>query len=222
MTAKETVLGILGKDRQLKTADPGQFSKMSKSGMTFSISAFDTAKEEGRGSYRVSFIDMKAMLGLMKMETVIITSDDRDVPLFSFDVINAMGKNTVLAEGYDTLVGNAPEELLEKGRKIKSLYGSLPDYPREARWYDAILLPFSLAKTGKEVRDKIAGILTDYTGLFSEWLTAAPEVSPEEKKAATGDYVTRLLSEGGASTDQFKKLFGEEKTDGLFRFLFNV
>ena len=218
MTARETVLGILGKDRELKAADPGHFSKMSKSGMTFSISAFDTAKEECRGSYRVSFIDMKAMLGLMKMETVIITSDDRDVPLFSFDVINAMGKNTVLAEGYDTLVGNAPEGLLEKGRKIKSVYGSLPDYP----WYDAILFPFSLAKTGKEVRDKVTGILTDYTGLFREWLAAAPEVSPEEKKSATGDYVSRLLSEGGASTDQFKKLFGEEKTDGLFRFLFNV
>ena len=222
MTARETVLGILGKDRELKAVDPGQFSRMSKSGMTFVISAFDTAKEEGKGSYRVSFIDMKAMLGLMKMETVIITSDDRDVPLFSFDVISAMEKNTVLAEGYDTMVGDAPEEFLEKGRKIKAVYDTLPDYAREARWYDAILYPFSLAKTGKEVKDRITGIVSDYTGLFKEWLTAAPEVTPEEKKAATGDYVTRLLSEGGASTDQFKKLFGEEKTDGLFRFLFNV
>ena len=221
MTAKETVLGILGKDRKLTPVDPGQFSKMSKSGMTFNISAYDTADKNG-GSYRVSFIDMKAMLGLMKMETVIITSDDRDVPLFSFDVIKAMGKNTVLAEGYDTLVGDAPAELLEEGRKIKASYESLPDYAREARWYDAILLYFSLAKTGKEVKDKVEGIVSDYTGLFRQWLAAAPEVSPEEKKAATGEYVSRLLSEGGASTDQFKKLFGEEKTDGLFRFLFNV
>ena len=222
MSIKNQLADMFSEKYQLKAADAGEYSKMSKNGMNFLISAFDARRREGEGSFRVSFIELKAMLGLMAMETAIITSQDRDVPLFSFDLIRAFGKNTLLIEADSTQVGEAPQELLKRGNALKAKYSDLTVYQTEKRWYDAIKYPMSVAVTGKGVKEKVTDIVGDYAGLFLDWMESAPECEESIKTAATKAYVDRLLGEGGTSTDQFNKLFGRERTEGVFRFLFNV
>ncbi len=212
----DSVLRKIRGEREAEKVDMGDLAVLKKSGMTFRLSAFDA------GDVRVSNIDMSAMLGLMKMESVIVTASEHDVPLYNYDVVKAMGKKTVLAEFYDTCLNDA-SGFSEAGMKVKKAFSSLGEYGRGERWYDAILLPCSLAKTDRALNDeKIGEIAERYTDLFLEMYGTSEACSPEEKKKKTAEYVSRLLSEGGASTDQFKKLFGDETTQKVFRKLFGI
>ena len=71
----------------LHGADLGQYRKMKISGMTFQVYAFYA---EGLG--HVSAITASGFLGAMKMDTLIITPTEKDMPLFSYDRVHAMGK----------------------------------------------------------------------------------------------------------------------------------
>ena len=210
------ILGKLKGDREAKPVRMGELATLKKNGMTFSLSACDI------GDVRISNIDMSAMMGLMKMESVIVTASEHDVPLYNYDVVKAMGKRTALAEFYDTCL-NGAAKYAEAGMKVKESFAALGEYGRGERWYDAILLPCSLAKTGRELNDeKIGEIAESYTDLFLKMYESADQCDPQAKKEKTAGYVSRLLSEGGASTDQFKKLFGEETTQKVFRNLFGI
>jgi hypothetical protein len=87
-----------------------------------------------------------------------------------------------------------------------------------AHWYDSINLAVSLSKKGKKVHSAAFAVCAlEYLQAF---LTAAAgaatcEAEPKREKAAI--YVEGLLSNGGPSTDIFKKGIGEEKTADLFR-----
>ena len=199
--------------------DMGELAHLKKSGMSFDLSALDA------GALRISSISMKAMLGLMSMESVIVTSKEKDVPLFNIDLVRAASKRTVLAEFYDTMIEEPGPAVLEDAAKVRALFGGLPEYERGERWYDAMLLPCSLGKSAKKdvlSEEKTAEIASSYSALYRRWLESAPECVPEEKKEKTLAYVSRLLSEGGASTDQFKKLFGEKVTEKIFMTLFGL
>ena len=212
----DQILGKIRGDREAKPVGMGELAVLKKKGMTFRLSAYDA------GDVRISNIDMSAMMGLMKMESVIVTASEHDVPLYNYDVVKAMGKRTALAEFYDTCL-NGAAQYAEPGMKVKEAFAGLGEYGRGERWYDAILLPCSLAKTGRELNDEKIGEIADrYTDLFLEMYGSAEQCDPRAKKEKTAEYVGRLLSEGGASTDQFRKLFGEETTQKVFRKLFGI
>ena len=61
-------------------------TKIDKNGMHFVITTY---KVKGFGY--LSVIDMKAMFGLMKMESVVLNAEYKDLPLFSADYIQAAG-----------------------------------------------------------------------------------------------------------------------------------
>ena len=82
---------------ELTPRDVGKFCRISKNGMRFTARAF-TIECVGN----CSLIKMRAMLGLTRMEKAVITTLKLDSPLFSFDLIRAMGRDTLLLELYDT------------------------------------------------------------------------------------------------------------------------
>ena len=79
--------------------DVSPWQTFSGRGMKFNLQSYDWNE-----CACVSHLSMNAFLGLMKMETVICTPYAKDVPLFSFDRINALGKKSLLLEVYDTQV----------------------------------------------------------------------------------------------------------------------
>ncbi len=207
------------KEPETVPVDMGKLAHLQKSGMSFELSAFDA------GALRVSTISMKAMLGLMSMESVIVTSREKDVPLFNLDLVRAASKRTFLAEFYDTMLEEPGSAVLEDAAKVRALYEALPEYVRGERWYDSMLLPCSLGKSAKKdllSEEKMTEIASSYSALYMRWLESSPACSPEDKKEKTLAYVSRLLSEGGASTDQFRKLFGAEVTEKIFMTLFGL
>ena len=106
----------------------GEFARVKKSGMNFEIHGYEI---EGVG--KMSTLSMKAMLGLMKMETLIVSPMEVDAPLYSFDWVRAMGNDTLIIELYDTQL--APCDLGGLDAE-KAKAAALPDNDLGQHWYD--------------------------------------------------------------------------------------
>ena len=204
----DKILRLIEKDHPLTPIDCGEFAKMKVSGMNFSISAYKAA-----GLGHVSVMTASGMLGLMKMDTVIVNPTELDLPLDSYDRILAMGNDTLIVELYDTLLGEFSEDkLLER----KEGFYYLPERDPGEHWYDSIKLESSISKKGKKKQT------ADLDELAIKHLVAYLESSndPVTDKAAKQDkarfYVNGLIEKGGPSTDVFKKSIGVEKTRTLF------
>ena len=211
------VLKDIAKEGQIVPVDLQELKTLKSKGFSFYISAWDI------GDIRISSISMNGMLGLMKMDSCIITARDHDMPLYSADYVKVPKKKTLLVEMYDTCLGYDMSEWLEKGKALKSQFAGYGDYPRQKRWYDSQLLEHSLAKRDPKLDTAaIVKIINQYTAFYTDWYRNSPSCSREQKLAKTSEYVNNLLAQGGASTDQFKTMFGEEMTEDLFKILFGV
>ncbi|MBO4832271.1 MAG: hypothetical protein J5569_07420 [Oscillospiraceae bacterium] len=214
---KDLIISELGRDYTVKERDTGRYGVLKKSGMTFRISSYDV---EGLGS--MSVIDMKAMLGLMQMESVILTAEEKDLPLFSMDFIKAAGKCTLLEEFYDNMIDPLDDVSAVKYRQVKMRYSYLPKYETESRWYDGIRYDFTLGATDKRLKALKEEITAEYLAAYLDNAKRATPADPAVKKAKTAQYVDGLFRNGGPAVDQFKKLFGEETAREVFeRFVFS-
>ncbi len=205
-----SMLEIIAKSFPLRELPCGDYETMKVSGMKFRVHRFYA---EGLGA--VSEMVASGFLGLMKMDTLIITPTEKDMPLFSYDRVHALGNDTLIFELYDTLIGETDLSALEQ---VKMGAAYLPDHDLGAHWYDAIKLPVSLAKKGKRKDSPgFDATVIHYLAKFLEASLAANpcEAAPKREKASV--YVEGLLKNGGPSTDVFKKGIGQEKTAELFR-----
>ena len=189
--------------------DVGEYTEIKAPMMKFEISAY---KAEGLG--HVSVMSMSGMLGLMKMDTIIINPKDRDLPLLSYDRVYAAGNDTFIVELYDTMA--IPADLTALG-KVKADAASLPANDLGEHWYDNIKLPESLSfkrkKNHEAEFDRVALSAMDAYLAAEDNKDFDAGVKAEKSSA----YVEGLLKNGGPSTSVFLKLFGEEKTADLFR-----
>ena len=201
-----TLAGELG----FSVSDPEEIQELTVSGMKFTIRTY-TAPDLGH----VSVMEAAGFFGLMKMDTLIITPLQKDMPLFSYDRVHAMGNDTLIFELYDTLLGQTELSALTQ---VKQDAAHLPDHDLGAHWYDSIKLPQSLSKKGKKKDTAAFDAAAD--AYLRAYLQAAKNAAPcdaaaKREKAAV--YVEGLLTHGGPSTDVFKKGIGEDNTAELFR-----
>ena len=205
----DKLLDLIKEKYNLCKLDVGEFSTLKASGMRFLVEAY---RAEGLG--HVSVMRAKGFFGLMKMDTLMIVPTDVDLPLYSYDRIYAMGNDTLIVELYDTFTESVDMSALEA---VKSNFVSLPERDPGEHWYDSIKLPESISKKGKKAQKH------DFDTLAIEHFCAylganAPAVlDVEKKRELSSRYVNGLLSQGGPSTDVFKRELGEEKTTALFR-----
>ena len=203
------LLEIIKKTYPLTEIDVGDMKRLKANGMTFDVSAYSA---EGLG--HVSVMKAKGFFGLMKMDTLIINPVKKDLPLYSYDRIFAMGNDTLIVELYDTLLGEYSEEGMEN---VKSEYMSLAERDPGEHWYDSIKLASSISKKEKKTDASTFDELTERH--FEAYLSSSSVLVDDERakcdKASV--YVNGLLEKGGPSTDVFKKSLGVEKTAELFR-----
>ena len=206
----EKLLSAIGSAYPLTEVSTGNYAKMKVSGMNFRINAY---RAEGLGW--VSVMTASGFLGLMKMDTLIVNPMELDMPLLSYDRVNAMGNDTLIYELYDTFT--APAELTATAKATQE-GDSLPDHDLGSHWYDSIKLAESLSKKGKKPQTPAFDALTEHyiAAFLSDCKNAAPcDGAAKREKASV--YVEGLLTHGGPSTDVFKKALGQEKTADLFR-----
>lgn len=188
----------------------GEYAKMKVGVMNFQIWAFHA---EGLG--HVSAMTATGMFGLMKMDTLIINPTERDMPLYSYDRVHALGNDTLIYELYDTILEKAS---LSRVEAVKESCKHLPDHDLGEHWYDSIKLAVSLSKKGKKAHTPaFDDCALEYLEAYLADVSEAEYCEPGPKKDKASIYVEGLLKHGGPSTDVFKKGIGDEKTAELFR-----
>ncbi len=207
----EKMLSLIDKSFSLTERDEGEYRTMKVSGMHFTIRSFHA---EGLG--HVSAMTAAGFFGLMKMDTLIITPTEIDMPLFSYDRVLAMGNDTLIFELYDTMTGRIDLSTLANA---KNRAVALPAHDPGEHWYDSIKLPVSYSKKGKKKLhfDNFNAAAEDYLLAFLNAAGTAPDCDAAAKREKASLYVEGLLSHGGPSTDVFKRGIGDEKTADLFR-----
>ena len=193
---------------ELVELDAGEFSSLMANGMRFDVKAY-RAEELGH----VSVMKAKGFFGLMKMDTLMIVPQNKDLPLYSYDRIYAMGNDVLIVELYDTLVEKLDASALEN---VKNEFSDIEERDAGEHWYDSIKLAQSISKKGKKAQSaRLDDMALKH---FSAYLDLdAPRVSDEKKKNELSAHsVNGLLENGGPSTDVFKKSIGEAKTRELF------
>ena len=210
MKQTSNMLLTLSENLGFSVSDPNYVQQLKVSGMNFNIRTYQPA-----GLGHICVMEATGFLGLMKMDTLIITPTEKDMPLFSYDRVLAMGNDTLIFELYDTLLGQTDLSLLEK---VKQDAAYLPDHDLGAHWYDPIKLAVSLSKKGKKAHTAAFDVTASH--YLAQYLLAAksaPACEAAVKRERASVYVEGLLKNGGPSTDVFQKGIGEEKTAELFR-----
>lgn len=205
----DKLLDILKEKYTLTKLDAGEFASLKASGMKFSVEAY---RAEGLG--HVCVMRAKGFFGLMKMDTFMIVPTDIDLPLYSYDRIYAMGNDTLIVELYNTLITDTDLSALDG---VKAKFAELPERDPGEHWYDSIKLAQSISKKGKKaLKNSFDAFAEEH---FNAYINAnADQVTlTAEKKELSARYVDGLLSQGGPSTDVFKKELGQEKTSLLFK-----
>lgn len=206
----QKMLRTITASHHLNAITLGEYARMKVGPMNFQIWAFHA---EGLG--HVSAMQATGMFGLMKMDTLIINPTEKDMPLFSYDRVHAMGNDTLIYELYDTLLDNADLSGVEC---VKGSYQHLPEHDLGEHWYDSIKLSVSLSKKGKKKHtSSFDECALAYLEAFLNDSKNAEYCEPGPKKDKASVYVEGLLQNGGPSTDVFKKGIGDEKTAELFR-----
>lgn len=194
----------------LAEQDVGNYAKLKANGIKFSIRAYQA---EGLGW--VSLMTASGFFGLMKMDTLIINPTSVDMPLLSYDRVHAMGNDTLIYELYDTMLGQSDLTALDKAKGRTNL---LPDHDLGKHWYDDIKLPQSISKKCKKLQSPAFDDgAYQYMVAYLNAAGTAPLCEAGAKREKASVYVEGLLSNGGPSTNVFKKSLGEEKTADLFR-----
>lgn len=207
------ILELIKQRHALTEKDIGELKTFKTKGMKFVCSAYEA---EGLG--HVSIMRAKGFLGLMKMDTVVIAPQNKNLPLLSYDRIRAMGNDILIMELYDTMGENKVDLTLM--RSIKNKYSLLPERFAEGEepkhWYDDMRLPETTSKKGKKKQGKTFDIYAvEY--IYSYLSLKADGCDTEEKKRRTNLYVDGLLTQGGPATDIFKNEFGFVKTADILK-----
>ena len=192
--------------------DVTPFETFSGRGMTFHLASFDWNK-----CACVSVLSMCAFFGLMKMDTLICTPYAKDLPLFSYDYICALGKRTLLLEAYDTLV--KPVDLSPMDA-VKERYSDLQDKTTKPAWFDKLKLSPTVCKVGKEQR--LSALTTEMITAYLELFATARDIDRPVKTAKNSNYVEGLINDG-PTFKVVSKMVGVEPAKTLFRrFLFGT
>ena len=205
----ELVLTALA-DFPLTKVDVGDEATLKKNGFRFETEAYEA---EGLG--HICFLTMKAMGGLMKMETAVLATTAKDVPMMNLDWVLAMGKETQMCELYDDQLAPYSAEDAAKFQAIKDRDADLTDRETDPHWYDDILLPQSYDKTGKKISDRLNKAAAAYLEEYIAQVKAAPDCDAAAKKENVRHFAQTLFDQGGPAVDQVTKLFGKETAERL-------
>lgn len=208
-----SVVDLFAQRGKLVAKDVSPWQTFSGKGMKFQLQSYDWG-----GCACVSYLTMRAFLGLMKMETLICTPYTKDLPIYSYDRIIAFGKKSLLLEVYDTLV--EPVDLSSMDA-VKEAYKDLKDKQPKPAWYDSLRLSPSTFKEGKEGR--LAQLATAMTTAYLDLFATAHDIDHDVKTAKNRIYVEGLIKNGGPAINAVRGMIGDEAVETLFRrFLFGT
>ncbi|MDO4803992.1 MAG: hypothetical protein Q4A32_04135 [Lachnospiraceae bacterium] len=190
---------------EVSEIDIGKDRHLSKGGLHFATHSYEMG-----GAGHLCLMTMNAFWGLMRMESVVISPMEKDMPLFNIDWIRAFGKETLLIEIYDTQLEPLAEGTAETFAKLLERDSDLQDAKTKPHWYDAVRYPFSYGKTGKNLTERLKRAGKDYLEVFLRTLAEAPACDLALKSEKNADFALKLVANSGPAVDTMRGKFGEE------------
>lgn len=216
----DAVLTKLKENFTITPIDVGNYKKMK----IYGIMKFDVEQYHISEIGNLSIMRMNA-LGLMQMATVVITPQDKNLPLLSADYMYILSNRKAYLEFYDVVEekDDAYSTLLSTLAKDLERYKHLENIEASEAWY-APLLTVTSYKGGKpEADEDLKNMLLDSLSTYMTHAKSLPLLSNEaktKKKEITVAYTDGLIEKGGISTDVFKKQLGPEETKNFFDNIF--
>lgn len=200
---------------EVKAVDCSEFKDIK----VYGFMKFDTEQYEVKDLGNLCV--MRANGGVMQMLTIVLTPAKKDLPLLSIDYIYMLGNRTAYVEVYDLTVAqdDVCKANIEKLQAVGKDFSALTDTVPTPAWYDAIRPAGSYKKTKAAEDGKILEMMIAYLKTYlaeAGEMDVLPESQIPAKLDALEGYTHRLISEGGVSTDVFKKEIGEDRTKKLF------
>lgn len=215
----DSVLATLDEHYMVTPVDIGDSSTLSIYGiMNFDVEQYDI-KDIGNLSI------MRMNMGVMQMATIVITPQDKNLPLLSADYMYILANRKAYLEFYDVVKekDSVYTDLLGALQKSADNYSHLEDITPSEAWYEH-LLTVTTYKSGSFDADKdLEKLLTDSLNTYLTHAKKLPLLSDterQEKLAITVEYTDGLIEKGGVSTDVFKDALGEEATKQFFDDIF--
>ena len=192
---------------ELKEIEVGDFSRFKVSILDFKTMAYES--DFGH----VSYLNAKALFGIMKMETIVVNPFSKDMPLYSIDYIKAFNNNKVILEQYDTNISDTRKE--EGFNRIINRYKNYIETKKKEYWYDDIRYESSKTFNIKDT-NKLMNLINEYTDEYLSMFDNASDCDRNLKKEKAREYSHGLIENGGPATDSFITKFGKDKTKQFF------
>ena len=211
----DAVLEEIGETHTVTPVDPGEYEEMTIYGiMKFDVEQYDI---EGVGNLSV----MRVNMGVMQMATVVITPQDRNLPLLSADYMYILSNRKAYLEFYDVVSekDDAYLALLDDLKQVHSGFDHLENVETTPAWYADLLTVTAYKGGGTEADADLEEMLVESVNVYLEHGAAVPPLTDaqrEEKLAITVEYTDGLIEKGGISTDVFKQELGSEETKKFF------
>ena len=211
----DAVLTELCKEHTVTPVDAGKYEELTIYGiMKFDVQQYDI---EDVGNLSI----MKVNMGVMQMATVVITPQDKNLPLLSADFMYILGNRKAYLEFYDVVAEKDEQylRLLDALQDVQNNYDHLENIETSDAWYQHLLTVTSYkggdAKCDNDIQQMLVDSIHTYLTCGKEFPTLTKE-QREEKLAITVEYTDGLIEKGGISTDVFKSQLGNEETKKFF------
>ena len=206
----ENIIKIIKVKYSLKKIDIGEFKQLTAYGiMTFNSEIYHI---ENLGILSI----LTSNLGFMQLFTLQIVSFEKDLPLFTIDIMYIFNKRILLIEIYDLMIDKTNSEyksFLQKVENIKSNYSNFTNFEIKKSWHLEYLSELVNKKYGTKDEQIFIDLLNQITNIFIEYSNTTKKIKNVDKKISlVEDFGNELMDKGGVSTDMFKRLFGVEKT----------
>lgn len=192
-----------------KTQDTGVFEKVYIEGAVFRMHAYNM-----RGLGRVATVEMKRLIGLWEMQSLIITPFEKDMPVYYYNRHREKGRYIYRMELFDTQMNAVDTKVLEE---VLTKYSSITDEPQNERWYDTIKLSGSAVKSvEKKQKEELSPMIWEHFSAYMQLLESAHECKPSEKKKKTRVFVNELCEKSGiAIIEIFLSNYGKQVVEKL-------
>lgn len=192
-----------------KTVDAGVFANVVIEGAKFKICAYDV-----QGIGRVATVEMKRLIGLWEMQSLIITPYQKDMPIYYYNRHREKGNYIYRVEVFNTQLNDIDVSDMSN---VVEKYASLPDEVQNERWYDYLKLPVSaVKKVDKKSKEELSPMIWEHFDAYMKLLEKAAECKPSEKKKKVSVFTKALLENSGiAIVEIFIANYGEKVTEKL-------
>ena len=197
---------VLKERFELREITPGKYRTMGSLMMRFRLEQYEV---DGLGNLCV--LRTKAMLGLMKLVTVVVTpSSGKNVPFLLIDTMDMGKKHLCYVEYYDCTAAGADRDLL---LAAGAPYADVADYAEKPAWYVSERMAGSLIKTGDRAR--LEQMALDALAAYREQAAAAPVKA--ENIPGLRAFQRRMVREGNPSTAALTRTLGKEGAEAFFQ-----